>query len=104
MSLPTIAAARVLKGQKAGRSGVGEQMLYEAFPNVGLARVSSELPSDSWSAWTCDWFFAVIYEQRYEYINVIENKNDSIKYRIMVTKYSHKYLVLGFNYSLVLDV
>lgn len=38
MSLPTIAAARVLKGQKAGRSGVGEQMLYEMFPHVGLAR------------------------------------------------------------------
>ncbi|KFM58294.1 Alkaline phosphatase, tissue-nonspecific isozyme, partial [Stegodyphus mimosarum] len=38
MSLATIAAARVLKGQKSGRSGVGEEMLYETFPNVGLAR------------------------------------------------------------------
>ncbi|GBM98419.1 Alkaline phosphatase, tissue-nonspecific isozyme [Araneus ventricosus] len=38
MSLATVAAARVLKGQKAGRPGVGEEMLYETFPNVGLAR------------------------------------------------------------------
>nr|XP_042910286.1 alkaline phosphatase [Parasteatoda tepidariorum] len=38
MNLATIAAARILKGQKAGRSGVGEEMIYEAFPNVGLAR------------------------------------------------------------------
>ncbi|GIY38799.1 alkaline phosphatase, tissue-nonspecific isozyme [Caerostris darwini] len=38
MSLATVAAARVLKGQKAGRPGNGEEMLYETFPNVGLAR------------------------------------------------------------------
>ncbi|GFS41922.1 alkaline phosphatase, tissue-nonspecific isozyme [Trichonephila inaurata madagascariensis] len=38
MSLATVAAARVLKGQKAGRPGVGEEMLYETFPSVGLAR------------------------------------------------------------------
>ncbi|KAG8181657.1 hypothetical protein JTE90_017015 [Oedothorax gibbosus] len=38
MSLPTVAAARVLKGQRSGRSGIGEEMLYETFPDVGLAR------------------------------------------------------------------
>lgn len=38
MSLPTIAAARVLKSQKAGFSGIGEEMLYENFPHTGLAR------------------------------------------------------------------
>lgn len=38
MSLATIAAARVLKGQKAGRKGIGEEMLYETFPSTGLAR------------------------------------------------------------------
>ncbi|GFV85259.1 transposable element Tcb2 transposase [Trichonephila clavipes] len=41
MSLATVAAARVLKGQKAGRPGVGEEMLYETFPSVGLARPST---------------------------------------------------------------
>ncbi|XP_039756704.1 membrane-bound alkaline phosphatase-like [Pararge aegeria] len=38
MSVPTLAAARALLGQRAGRPGEEAQLAFEAFPSVGLAK------------------------------------------------------------------
>ncbi|KAI8439709.1 hypothetical protein MSG28_013403 [Choristoneura fumiferana] len=38
LSVPTLAAARALRGQRQGRSGEEEQLAYERFPVTGLAK------------------------------------------------------------------
>ncbi|XP_041981936.1 membrane-bound alkaline phosphatase-like [Aricia agestis] len=38
MSVPTLAAARTLRGQRAGAAGEEAQLAFEAFPTVGLAK------------------------------------------------------------------
>ncbi|MCD9029221.1 alkaline phosphatase [Luteimonas sp. BDR2-5] len=38
MSLTTVAAARILEGQRAGRSGEENQLSWEHFPNTGLSK------------------------------------------------------------------
>ncbi|CAG9789033.1 unnamed protein product [Diatraea saccharalis] len=38
MSVPTLAAARALLGQRQGRTGEESQLSFEAFPTVGLAK------------------------------------------------------------------
>ena len=38
MSLPTVAAARVLEGQREGRSGEEQKLAWEAFPATALSR------------------------------------------------------------------
>ncbi len=38
MSLPTVAAARVLEGQRAGRSGEEQKLAWEEFPATALSR------------------------------------------------------------------
>lgn len=40
MSLSTVAAARILKGQKAGGTGEEASLSFEQFPHTGLSRVS----------------------------------------------------------------
>ncbi|XP_023936812.2 membrane-bound alkaline phosphatase-like [Bicyclus anynana] len=53
MSLPTLAAARTLLGQRAGRPGEETQLSFEAFPTVGLAKtycVNSQTADSSCSA------------------------------------------------------
>lgn len=52
MSLPTVTAARILKGQQAAESleeGFGEELAWEKFPNVGLSKTycTSNMVSDS---------------------------------------------------------
>lgn len=42
MSIPTITAARIHQGQKAGRSGEEGSLSFEEFPHVGLSKVSFE--------------------------------------------------------------
>ena len=39
MSLPTITAARILKGQKLGQSGEEYQLVFEKFPHLALSKV-----------------------------------------------------------------
>lgn len=39
MSVPTLAAARTLLGQREGRSGEEAELSFESFPTVGLAKV-----------------------------------------------------------------
>ena len=39
MSVPTLAAARTLLGQRNGRTGEEAQLSFEAFPTAGLAKV-----------------------------------------------------------------
>lgn len=41
MSVTTLAAARTLKGQRAGRQGEDDQLSFETFPSVGLSKVSA---------------------------------------------------------------
>lgn len=41
MSVPTLTAARTLLGQRRGSSGEEAQLAFEAFPTVGLAKVST---------------------------------------------------------------
>ncbi|XP_052743383.1 membrane-bound alkaline phosphatase-like [Bicyclus anynana] len=53
MSLPTLAAARTLLGQRAGRPGEESQLSFEAFPTVGLAKtycVDSQIPDSACTA------------------------------------------------------
>ena len=38
MSFATIAAGRILKGQKKGKSGEETEMIFESFPNFGLSK------------------------------------------------------------------
>lgn len=40
MGMSTITAARMFKGQLQGRAGEEEQLSFDMFPNVGLAKVS----------------------------------------------------------------
>lgn len=41
MSLSTVAAARILKGQRQGNTGEESALSFETFPHTGLSRVSS---------------------------------------------------------------
>lgn len=43
MGMSTITAGRMFKGQLQGRAGEEEQLSFEMFPNVGLAKVSERL-------------------------------------------------------------
>ena len=40
MSLTTVAAARILKGQRQGNTGEESSLSFEQFPHTGLSRVS----------------------------------------------------------------
>ena len=40
MSIPTIVASRILKGQQQGHSGEETVLEWEKFPHVGLAKVT----------------------------------------------------------------
>jgi alkaline phosphatase len=44
-SLPTVAAARALLGQRQGRSGEEAHLYFEQFPSIGLAKVSVSIYS-----------------------------------------------------------
>lgn len=39
MSIATVTAARIYKGQKQGKSGEEEQLAFERFPYTALAKV-----------------------------------------------------------------
>lgn len=39
MSVPTLAAARTLLGQRSNRTGEESRLSFETFPSVGLAKV-----------------------------------------------------------------
>ena len=39
MGMSTVTAARILKGQLAGRTGEEEKLAFETFPHLGLAKV-----------------------------------------------------------------
>jgi len=41
MPLATVAAARILKGQRLGNTGEESSLSFERFPYTGLSRVSS---------------------------------------------------------------
>lgn len=41
MSLTTVAAARILKGQRQGKTGEESALSFETFPHTGLSRVRS---------------------------------------------------------------
>jgi len=45
MSLSTVAAARILKGQLKGNTGEEDSLSFEQFPHTGLSRVSIPLNS-----------------------------------------------------------
>lgn len=40
LSVPTLAPARILKGQRENRTGEETSMYFEGFPTVGLSKVS----------------------------------------------------------------
>lgn len=40
MSIATLTAARIYKGQQTGRTGENDSLFFERFPNVGLSKVS----------------------------------------------------------------
>lgn len=40
MSLPTITASRIYKGQQSGQSGEESKLSFEDFPYLGLSKVS----------------------------------------------------------------
>lgn len=42
MSLSTVAAARILKGQRQGNTGEESALSFETFPHTGLSRVSNQ--------------------------------------------------------------
>ena len=39
MSISTVTATRIMKGQMAGNTGEETVLAYEAFPHVGLSKV-----------------------------------------------------------------
>ena len=39
MSIPTVTAARIYKGQKFGQTGEEEQLTFDRFPYTALSRV-----------------------------------------------------------------
>lgn len=39
MGLPTVTAARILKGQLGGRSGEEAELVMDTFPNLALSKV-----------------------------------------------------------------
>lgn len=41
MSIATVTAARIYKGQKFGHSGEEEQLTFDQFPYIALSRVGS---------------------------------------------------------------
>lgn len=41
LSVPTLAAARILKGQRKNRTGEETEMFFETFPTVGLSKVGT---------------------------------------------------------------
>lgn len=41
MGIPTVTAARILKGQLAGQSGEESSLVMDTFPYVALSKVSS---------------------------------------------------------------
>lgn len=41
LSVPTLAAARILKGQRENRTGEEAEMFFETFPTVGLSKVGT---------------------------------------------------------------
>lgn len=43
MSIPTVAAARIYKGQLNNRTGEEEELSFEGFPYTGLSKVSDRL-------------------------------------------------------------
>ena len=53
MSLTTVAGARILKGQRAGRDGASSSLAWEDFPHLGLAKtynVNSMVPDSAATA------------------------------------------------------
>ncbi|XP_047992240.1 LOW QUALITY PROTEIN: membrane-bound alkaline phosphatase-like [Leguminivora glycinivorella] len=53
LSVPTLAAARALRGQRAGRPGEEERLSYEHFPVTGLAKtycVDKQIPDSACTA------------------------------------------------------
>ena len=40
MSIATVTAARIYKGQKAGRTGEEEELTFDKFPYTALSRVA----------------------------------------------------------------
>jgi alkaline phosphatase len=53
MSLATIAAGRIFKGQKEGKSGEETQMVFESFPNIGLSKtynIDRQVPDSAGTA------------------------------------------------------
>lgn len=40
MSITTLTAARIYKGQMEGKTGENEKLSFEKFPNIGLSKVS----------------------------------------------------------------
>lgn len=50
MSLSTVAAARILKGQRQGKTGEESALSFETFPHTGLSRVSSQAQKQA-SGW-----------------------------------------------------
>ncbi|XP_052751511.1 membrane-bound alkaline phosphatase-like [Galleria mellonella] len=53
MSVPTLAAARTLLGQREGRTGEESQLSFEAFPSVGLSKtycVNQQIPDSACTA------------------------------------------------------
>lgn len=43
MSISTVTAARIYKGQKANKTGEEEQLTFDQFPYTALSRVFSSL-------------------------------------------------------------
>jgi alkaline phosphatase len=43
MSIATVTAARIYKGQKAGKTGEEEQLTFDRFPYTALSRVSQRI-------------------------------------------------------------
>ena len=41
MSIPTVTAARIYKGQKAGQTGEEAQLEFDKFPYTALSRVNN---------------------------------------------------------------
>ena len=43
MSVPTLTASRILKGQLKGKTGEEGQLYFETFPHVGVSKVSLQV-------------------------------------------------------------
>lgn len=73
MGVTTVTAARILKGQKAGRSGEETSLVMDTFPHLALSKVSTLIITQITNHYDVD------LEQMYLYSGIVLTKTHTKK-------------------------